>query len=113
MENKQGTPSIECMLGWVKETQDVQSAWRAESWEDCAFRDGAQWTQSAIDELKKKEINALTVNRIFPVVNLILGSQSSNQKSIVAKARTQMDSEISQTFTEGIQFVLDQNGGRV
>lgn len=57
-------------------------------------------------------IDPLTINRIFPAINLILGSQELNRANIIAKARTAKDGQIAEIMTEALAFVLDQNDGQ-
>jgi len=112
MPNKK-TPEIKTLHSWVYEAMTAAMDWRAEAWRDCEIMDGgrAQWTNDDWENAKAANLEPITINRTFPVINLLLGSQSINKFNLVAKGRTQEDAEISQTMTEGIQFVLDQNNG--
>ena len=113
MNNFIKTPDLPRLRQWVYEARVADQEWRAESWRDAQMFDGgrAQWTDEDWDEAIAAGLNPLTINRTFPSVNLILGTQSMNGNNITAKARTQKDGEISQVMTEGISFVLDQNMG--
>lgn len=102
---------IDDFKSWISEGLEVQQTWHAESWEDCQFRDGQHWKRHEIADALKKDINPLTINRIFPIVNLCHGYQVNNQQDIVAKGRTQEDNEISQIMTEGLKYVFDQCEG--
>jgi len=108
----QKKPNIHTFLSWVYEAQTASSEWRAESWKDCEFYDGDQWDAVSIEAAEEAGIDPLTINRIFPTINLIKGSQAVNRQNITAKARTAKDGEISQIMSEGIQFVLDQSEGK-
>lgn len=96
---------------FVSEAQDVASVWRGESWHDCMLYDGDQWSDADYNLAVDAGIDPVTINRIFPTINLIKGMQIVNKYNIIAKGRTQKDSEISQVMSEGIQFVMDQWGG--
>lgn len=102
---------IKSLLDHVKEAKLFADMWRPESWRDQEMYDGKQWTDEMEEEALEKGIDPITINRTFPVVNLILGSQTMNKFDMVAKGRTIKDSELSQTVSEGLQFVMDQNGG--
>lgn len=95
----------------VEEAHLVSKLWRSESWQDEGMYDGEQATPAEIEAYKKKGIELITINRTFPAVNLILGNQAINRTEITAKARTSKDSEISQTMTESVKYVMDQNSG--
>ena len=96
---------------YVEESHLASRAWRSESWHDEEMYDGKQFTDEEKDAYKKIGVDLITINRTFPAVNMILGFQAINRNDISAKARTSKDSEISQTMSEGIKFVLDQNQG--
>jgi len=73
--SSKGKPaSIESLKSWVIESTETHNIWHKESWQDCAFRDGAHWTAKDRQAMLDKEINPITANRIFPVINLMLGS---------------------------------------
>ena len=95
------------------EAHYVSRDWREESWRDCEMYDGdkAQWTYEDWQDALDKGITPITINRTFPTLNLLFGMERLNKHNITAKARTKKDSEISQTMTESIQFVMDQNMG--
>lgn len=96
---------------YVEEAHLASSAWRGESWQDEEMYDGKQASDVDIEDYKLKGIELITINRTFPAVNLILGSQAINRHDISAKARTGKDAEISQTMSESISFVMDQSSG--
>ncbi len=103
---------IETLLSYVSEAQTAHEAWRADSWNDFEFRDGAQWSSQDVQRLKDKGITALTINRTFPILNLVYGHYLNNRSDIVAKGRTKEDNELAQVMSEGVQFVIDQNRGQ-
>jgi len=105
-------PDVNTLLAWVYEAQTASAEWRAESWKDCEFYDGDQWDAVSKAAAEEAGIDPLTINRVFPTINLLKGNQSINRQNITAKARTTKDSEISQIMSEGIQFVMDQNDGK-
>jgi len=106
-----GPIGIKTLLQWVSEAQSAHSEWRAQSWEDWEFRDGKHWTRQAYNRLIDKGINPLTINRIFPIMNLIHGSFLRNQNDIIAKGRTKDDNELAQVMSEALAYVRDQNTG--
>ncbi|WP_243546203.1 hypothetical protein [Pseudodesulfovibrio tunisiensis] len=99
-------------LGFVEEAQTASRDWRAESWRDQEMYDGAQWSARDRENAVDQGLDPLVINRTFPAVNLVLGSQAVNRLDIVAKARTHKDGQMAEIMSEGIQFVLDQNQGQ-
>ena len=102
---------INQLLSWVHEAQQAHQMWRKDSWEDWEFRDGKQWSSAAYASMEKKGIKPITINRTFPIINLVHGHYIINQQDIVALGRTKADAELGQVMSEGIQLVVDQNGG--
>jgi hypothetical protein len=104
---------IKRMLTWVSEAQISSSQWRRDSWEDFEFRDGKHWTAADYhDMIHVKGINPLTLNRIFPILNLIQGKFIRTQQDIIAKGRTKQDTELGLLMSESLAYVRDQNKGR-
>lgn len=102
---------IKILNQYVRDARFAHAEWQQEAWIDCEFRDGVQWSIEDQDKANAANVEMLTINRIFPVINLALGSYENNPVDITAKARTQDDGEIAQVMTEGIKFVMDQNEG--
>jgi hypothetical protein len=96
----------------VRDARYAHSDWQAESWRDCEMFDGDQWSKEDLDKAENAGITPITINRIFPVINLALGHHELNPIDILAKGRTHKDSEIAQVMTEGVRFVFDQNEGQ-
>ena len=105
-------PTLATFQSWTYEALQQHQVWQRESWQDAEFFDGVQWNELDASTLRnKKGINPLTINRVFPIINLVYGNYIRNQKDIVAKGRTKHDSELSQVISEAIAMVVDQNGG--
>jgi hypothetical protein len=96
---------------FVYESMLVSEVWRAEAWRDCEIYDGKQWTEEDYRKAKDAGIDPLTINRTFPVVNLLLGSEQINKNDITIEGRTQDDAEISNTMTEAVRYVMEQYNG--
>ncbi|RLD31334.1 MAG: hypothetical protein DRI83_12600, partial [Bacteroidetes bacterium] len=105
--------NIKKLNAWVREAQWTAKEWRAESWRDSEMVDGgqAQWTDADRVAAEDAGIDILTINRTFPTVNYIIGYEVLNKFDVSAKGRTKDDTETSQVISEGLKFVMDQNGG--
>ena len=108
---KTKTPGLDQYLTWVAEAELAHAEWRREAWTDCLFRESKQWSDADAKRLIAKDVNPVTVNRVFPIINLITGTLAQEQHDLVAVARTSQDSETSQLMSEGLAFVMDQNLG--
>lgn len=112
IKNGQAVP-LKQLIQWSAEAQLAHQEWRAESWEDYQFRDGKQWSQADLLRMEKKGIRALTINRIFPILNLLQGHFLNNQPQVVAKGRTKKDNELGQVMSEAIKYIGDQCQGPI
>lgn len=72
---------IQTALGYVEEARAASRDWRAKSWRDHEMYDGDQWTSEDRQRAVDAGIDPLTINRIFPAINLILGSQELNRRT--------------------------------
>ena len=104
-------PKTSTLLNWIYEAQTASIQWRAESWVDCAMHDGEMWSTKGLEDAAEISIDPITVNRIFPTVQLLKGSQMTSQLDIIAKGRSGVDTDLGNVVTEGIKYVTDQNGG--
>ena len=112
MARKEKMLDMKTALGFVEEARSASRDWRAESWRDNEMYDGHQWTEADRIRALEAGIEPLTINRTFPAINLILGSQELNRANIIAKGRTTKDGQIAEIMTEAMAFVLDQNDGQ-
>lgn len=102
---------IKTLIEYVNESRDALRECKSDAWRDSRAVDGAILSERELEEMRDSGVEPQMINRIFPVVNLLIGSQHINQHDITAKGRTTEDAETGQTMTESIQFVMDQNGG--
>ena len=75
-----GDYTLKEIQDFVYESMLVSEAWRAEAWRDCEIYDGKQWTEEDYRKAKDAGIDPLTINRTFPVVNLLLGFRADQQE---------------------------------
>lgn len=109
---KKPKSDIKQLNQWVADAKYAHQNWRDESWRAEEFFDGKQWSAEDLESAKTMGITPLTINRIFPVVNLAKGVFALNPLDMQAKARTQDDSEKAMVMSEAIKFVMDQNFGK-
>ncbi|MDD5006829.1 MAG: hypothetical protein PHC68_00335 [Syntrophorhabdaceae bacterium] len=110
--DSQANPGIDTFLGWVGDSYEAFADNRAEQWRDFEMYDGIQWTPDQVQQLKDVlGMHALTINRTFPTVNMLLGLQISSQTDISAKGRTVADTDVTSIASGSLKFVMDQNDG--
>lgn len=111
-KDTQVKPGIKTFLGWVRDSYLYFADNRAEMWRDHEMYDGLQWSTDQVAKLKDMlGMQALTINRTFPTINMLLGMQALGKVDIVAKGRTMQDTDVTPLATESLKFVLEQNEG--
>jgi hypothetical protein len=79
----------------------------AETWRD--YRNGDQWTAEEIAKLQKRRQPIITIDRIGPKVDFLLGMESSRRTDPKAYPRTPKEEQNANAATDALRFVTDQN----
>lgn len=106
-------PDLKKLQSYVMDAKYALRASRALSWVDSIAVDGQILSPEEESFMRESGVEPIDINRIFPVVNLLMGTQAVNKSNIIAKGRTTEDSDVGKLATEGIRFVLDQNLGQL
>lgn len=101
-------PDLKTLQEWVYEAHMASRDERGERWRDTELYDGDQWTQEKWKLAQEAGVDPITVNKVFPVVNLMLGHQVVNRFETTAKGRTQKDAGQAEIMSESVKFVMDQ-----
>uniref|UniRef100_A0A6M3XIY6 Putative portal protein n=1 Tax=viral metagenome TaxID=1070528 RepID=A0A6M3XIY6_9ZZZZ len=112
-KDTQDRPGIKTFLSWVMDSYAFFHDSRLESLIDNRVFDGKQWTAKQTNTLSNElGIHPITINKTFPAVNLILGSQALTRHDVLAKGRSTEDSaNYTEDASEALKFVDDQNEG--
>lgn len=87
---------------------------REESERDRDYVNGDQWTQEEINTLKKRKQPVITINRIGPKVDFLLGMESSHRTDPRAYPRTPNDEDAAAAATDALRYIMeDQRWDRV
>lgn len=87
---------------------------REESERDRDYVNGDQWTQEEINTLKKRKQPVITINRIGPKVDFLLGMEASHRTDPRAYPRTPNDEDASAAATDALRYIMeDQRWDRV
>lgn len=73
---------------------------------DFEFFLGKQWPNDAIQELKERKIKPLTINRIFPIVQLLTGLESQNRPDYKAFPEGEEDTLKAEVVTRLLKNVM-------
>lgn len=94
---------------YINESTTILDSFKTEAWTDCEFVDGEQWDAESWQKFEDKGIYALTLNRVFPITNRIIGHYAKNQPDTLVKGRTLKDTDLADLMSEGIKYVKDKN----
>jgi hypothetical protein len=95
---------VEWYRSWETETQTEREL--AER--DRDYYDGNQWTEEERAVLEKRGQPIVTVNRLAPKVNFILGTEIRIRTDPKAEPRTPMDTDVADAATDIIRYVCEE-----
>lgn len=98
------------LCDWVTEYEDATVDSRAISEKCRDYNDSKQWTASEVTELEKRGQAAVVINRIKPKNDGLLGMEKTQRTTAKAFPRTPKHEGAADAATEGIRFVMDDNG---
>ena len=94
---------------WTK-ARDHSKDWRDDAKIDYDMAAGHQWSSEEIAYLEENLRPAITMNRMGPVIDSVVGHQVSNRQEIKFIGRTQGDAQVNEVLTGAYQWVADQCG---
>ena len=81
---------------------------------DRDYRNGTQWTAAEIAVLKKRNQPVITIDRIGPKVDFLMGLEADRRRDPRAYPRTPQDEDGAQAATDALRYVMtDQRWDRV
>jgi len=96
---------------WLKESRDIDDTWREKAKENLRFYRGDQWDAADLEVLKKEKRPALTINKIFPLMNFLEGFHIQNAQDIQVVNRKGSTKAEAEVLTECIAHLMDSNEG--
>lgn len=99
---------LETVIRWFEEADDATIDARQQSERDRDYYDNKQWTPDEAETLKKRGQPAITINRIKPKVDFLLGTERTSRTDPRAFPRTPMDDEAAKAASDAIQYVCDR-----
>jgi len=96
---------------WFKASQEADHEWRIKAKENLRFYIGKQWDASDIAKLNREKRPALTINKIFPLINFLHGYIIQNSQDISVINRKGATKDEAEVLTECIKHVIDTSDG--
>ena len=101
--------SHEDVKKWYLDTVSQTTESRAQCERDRDYYDNKQWTDAEVTELKKRKQPVITVNRIKPKIDALIGLEISSRVDIKAFPRTPNDEESADAATDSLRYVADNS----
>lgn len=98
---------LSTVVRWFEDADDATLDARQQSERDRDYYDNKQWTAGEVETLKKRGQPAITINRIKPKIDFLLGTERTSRTDPRAYPRTPMDDEAAKAASDAIQYVCD------
>jgi len=100
---------LETLLQWYRAAEDATTDSRAECERDRDYRNGKQWTTAEIATLEKRRQPVVTIDRIGPKVDFLLGLEQSQRSDPKAYPRTPKEEDAANAATDSLRYAVDSN----
>jgi len=82
---------------------------RAEAERDRDYRNGVQWTSSEVATLTKRKQPVVTIDRIGPKIDFLLGLEQSQRNDPKAYPRTPAEEDGANAATDALRYAMESN----
>lgn len=118
MDKKTNSTDDQSVLSSLVQMYESAEQSTADSRELCErdrdYRNGVQWTDAEIATLKKRNQPVITIDRIGPKVDFLIGMEAERRRDPRAYPRTPQDEDSAQAATDALRYVMaDQRWDRV
>ena len=90
----------------LKYSAEKMNTLREKIKEDFKFELGKQWEEDDVEELRKRGVKALTINKIKPIIKLLTGIERQSKSDFKAYPEGQEDSIVAEITTKLIKNVV-------
>ena len=101
--------SLDAFKRMFQDSQDLNGDARTEALADIDYYDSDQWTDAEKATLAQRKQPVITINRIKPAVNGILGVVERGKSDPRAYPRTPKDEQSAEVATDTLRFICDFN----
>ena len=101
--------TLATLVQWFEAAEQATETSRAEAERDRDYRHGVQWTPEEIATLEKRKQPIVTIDRIGPKVDFLLGMEQQQRSDPKAFPRTPKEQEGADAATDSLRYVLDEN----
>lgn len=111
MTDKQagGDDTLATLVQWFEASEQSTEESRSLAERDRDYRHGTQWTAKEVETLNKRRQPIVTIDRIGPKVDFLLGMEQQQRSDPKAYPRTPKEQDGADAATDSLRFVLDDN----
>lgn len=95
------------LVQWHESAEQSTADSRAERERERDYVDNKQWSPDEVAKLERRKQPVVTINRIGPKVNFLLGTEQQHRSDPKAFPRTPDDEEGANAATDAIRYVMD------
>lgn len=109
MENgvKTSDSTLSMLVGYFEEAEQASEDSRAEAERCRDYRNGDQYTAEEVETLNKRGQPIVTIDRIGPKVDFLLGMETSQRSDPKAFPRTPKEEQGAEAATDALRYVMD------
>jgi hypothetical protein len=93
----------------TRQAQNACNRWHKRAKECWEFYDNEQWTSADKEALRQRRQAAVTINRIAPTIDLVVGLQVTQPVDWTARPVGLQDDNVAQAMSAAMKFVAVQN----
>lgn len=105
--SKDGEDILATLVRYFEEAEDATEDSRAEAERCRDYRNGDQWTAEEVATLNKRRQPIVTIDRIGPKVDFLLGMEATQRSDPKAYPRTPKEEQGAEAATDAIRYVMD------
>lgn len=99
---------LDTVRAWLQSSRDASKDWRTEAKNNYDFYAGRQWTTEEKADMEEELRQAVTFNRIGPLVDAVSGHQINNRAEVRFLPRQIGDVQVSEILTGAGRWVEDE-----
>lgn len=97
------------IVGWLESALEQWMGWKGQASIERDYYEGRQWSAEEAAKLERIGQPVITVNHIYPKVNMLVGLLMQQKPTIKCLPRGREDAEIASIATKVIRYIWDVN----
>lgn len=99
--------SLETLVQWYEAAEEATTDSRAEAERDRDYRNGKQWTAAEAETLRKRKQPVITIDRIGPKIDSMIGMEQGQRSDPKAYPRTPKEEAGANAATDSLRYVME------